>query len=157
MKMMPNIQQQSHATFYAINCVKDRQRGFSLVSAIFLLVVIAALGAFAVTVSTTQQQSAALDVMGARAYQAARAGIEWGAYQVLRGGACVANQNIPAGTMAGTLNGFAVNVTCTPAANNEVSAATGTVTVFVLVSTATQGNVATPDFVSRQISMTIAQ
>ena len=43
------------------------QRGFSLISAIFLLVVIAALGTFAVTLSTNQQQSAALDVLGARA------------------------------------------------------------------------------------------
>jgi autotransporter translocation and assembly factor TamB len=42
------------------------QHGFSLVSAIFLLVVIAALGTFAVTLSTTRQQSAALDVLGAR-------------------------------------------------------------------------------------------
>ena len=50
------------------------QRGFSLISAIFLLVVIAALGTFAVTLSTSQQQSAALDVLGSRAYQAARAG-----------------------------------------------------------------------------------
>ena len=66
-----------------------KQRGFSLVSAIFLLVVIAALGTFAVTLSTTQQQSSALDVMGARAYQAAQAGIEWGAFQVLPNSAAV--------------------------------------------------------------------
>lgn len=59
-----------------------RQKGFSLVSAIFLLVVVAALGAFAVTISTTQHQSQALDVMGSRAYQAARAGIEWAAFNV---------------------------------------------------------------------------
>ena len=58
------------------------QQGFSLVSAIFLLVVIAMLGTFAVTLSTTQHQSAAMDVMGSRAYQAARAGIEWAAYHV---------------------------------------------------------------------------
>src|SRR4030067_2020097 len=63
--------------------VPRSSKGFSLVSAIFLLVVIAALGTFAMTLSTTQHQSAALDVMGARGYQAARAGVEWGAYQVL--------------------------------------------------------------------------
>jgi MSHA biogenesis protein MshP len=58
------------------------QRGFSLVSAIFLLVVLAALGAAMVTFSTTQNQSMVMDVMGARAYQAANAGIEWAAYNI---------------------------------------------------------------------------
>lgn len=132
------------------------QRGFSLVSAIFLLVVIAALGTFAVTLSTTQHQSAALDVMGARAYQAARAGIEWGAYQVLQGGgACAANTNMPAGTLGGTLNGFAVNVACT--STPPYTEATLPVTIYQLTSTATQGTVATPNYVEREMAVTIAQ
>ena len=63
-----------------INC--KPQTGFSLISAIFLLVVIAALGTFAVTLSTAQHQSQILDIMGARGYQAALAGIEWASYNV---------------------------------------------------------------------------
>jgi MSHA biogenesis protein MshP len=62
--------------------MKKFQRGFSIVSAIFLLVVLAVLGAAMTTFSTAQHQSAALDVLGSRAYQAARAGIEWAAYNV---------------------------------------------------------------------------
>ncbi len=135
------------------------QRGFSLVSAIFLLVVIAALGTFAVTLSTTQQQSAALDVQGARAYQAARAGIEWGAYQVLTPGA------IACGTLAApqpnnvtltgtTLQNFTVTVNCGSAAASEASA---TITLFQLTSTATQGTAATPSYVERQMSVSIAK
>ncbi len=54
--------------------------GFSILSALFLLVVLSALGAVLVTVSTTQHTSSALDVEGVRAYQAARAGLEWGLY-----------------------------------------------------------------------------
>lgn len=138
--------------------IRKIQRGFSLISAIFLLVVIAALGVFAVTLSTTQQQSAALDVMGARAYQAARAGIEWGAYQVLRNaGACAANTTLPAGTLGGSLSGYTVDVTCTANPNNEVSAATGIVTVYDLTSRATQGAVGTPNYVERQMSVSISQ
>jgi MSHA biogenesis protein MshP len=140
--------------------IRKIQRGFSLVSAIFLLVVIAALGTFAVTLSTTQQQSAGLDVMGARAYQAARAGIEWGAYQVLRigGGACAAaNLTLPAGTLGGSLSGFSVAVTCVPSAYSEVSAATGIVTVYDLTSRAWQGAVGTPNYVERQMIVSIAQ
>lgn len=59
-----------------------RIRGFAIVSAIFILVVLAALGTFIVNVSTSQQIGSALDVQGVRAYQAARAGIEWGLFQV---------------------------------------------------------------------------
>jgi len=59
------------------------QRGFSIVTAIFLIVVLGLLGVFIVTVVGMQQQSQALDVQGVRAYHAARAGIEWGAFQVL--------------------------------------------------------------------------
>ena len=128
------------------------QLGFSLISAIFLLVVIAALGTFAVTLSTTQQQSAALDVLGARAYQASKAGIEWGAYQVLRNGGCPASPTVLA-ALPNTLASFRVQVDCSSAAVSEVSA---TITIYQLTSTATQGAVATPDYVERQMSVTIA-
>jgi MSHA biogenesis protein MshP len=90
--------------------------GFSLVSAIFLLVVLAALGVAMVTISTVQHQSSGLDVQGTRAYQAARAGIEWGVYQRQKVpaycGAAVANNiALPVGT---SLSGFTVTVVCTP-------------------------------------------
>ena len=58
-------------------------RGFTIVTAVFLLVVLSLLGVFIVSVTGLQQSSQQLDVLGVRAYQAARAGIEWGAWQVL--------------------------------------------------------------------------
>jgi MSHA biogenesis protein MshP len=137
-----------------------KQRGFSLVSAIFLLVVIAALGTFAVTLFTTQQQSAAMDVLGSRAYQAARAGIEWGEYQaIINNGAGINCAALPAITangpiaMANTLQNFTVTVNCGSAAYSEAG---NTVTMYQLTSTATQGTVATPNYVERQMSVTIA-
>lgn len=128
------------------------QQGFSLVSAIFLLVVIAALGTFAVTLSTTQQQSAALDVMGARAYQASRAGIEWGAYQALRNSSCIAST--PLAPLPNTLAGFTVSVACSSIPYTEAGAP---VTIYQLTSTATTTGVGvgTPDYVERQMSVTI--
>ncbi|MDP2143647.1 MAG: hypothetical protein Q8J80_05880 [Gallionella sp.] len=145
--------------------MKMMQQGFSLVSAIFLLVVIAALGAFAVTLSTTQQQSSALDLLGARAYHAARAGIDWGVYQLLPNSAvaggyaanCRAgatSQVFAAGTLPGTLSVFEVNVGC--AATSAVEAGTP-INIYQLTSTATLGVVATPTYVERQIGVTIAQ
>jgi MSHA biogenesis protein MshP len=92
-----------------------RMHGVSLVSAIFLLVVLAALAAAILNVATVHQASSALDVQGVRAYQAARAGIEWGLYRQLRptpGAACFASSSfaLPAGT---SLSGFTATVTCT--------------------------------------------
>ena len=130
------------------------QRGFSLVSAIFLLVVIAALGTFAVTLSTTQQQSSAMDVMGARAYQAARAGIEWGTYQALRNaGACAVTTTLPA--LPGTLNGFTVIVTCTPTAFVE-NGIPGNSFLLVSNANAKQGTAGTPSYVEREIRAIIS-
>lgn len=139
--------------------LKRKSRGFSLVSAIFLLVVIAGLGAVAVTVSTTQHQASALDVQGARAYQAARAGIEWAAFQVLRGGAfrttCEAGPaNEPLGALPGTLAGFAVTVQCTHISTTESDR---TVRTYRITSTATRGTPATTNYIERQLSATIGR
>lgn len=95
------------------------QRGFSLVSAIFLLVVLAGLGVAILNVSTVQHTASALDLLGARAYQAARAGVEWGLYRhrVAAGAYCsnaatpdMQTFALPAGT---TLSNFTVTVSCT--------------------------------------------
>lgn len=139
------------------------QRGFSLVSAIFLVVVIAALGTFAVSVSTTQHQGSALDMLGTRAYQAARAGTEWGVYQVLRnpgGISCTpggASNAVEMPAAPSTLAGFSVNVECR--SHGAATEAGVAVSTFELVSTATTAGVATgtPGFVERQISVTIAR
>lgn len=147
--------------------MKNIQRGFSLVTAIFLLVVLSGLGAVMMTFFTAQQQSSALDVLGARAYQASRAGIEWGAYQVLPNSAVVggfaercrpptgaASQVLP--VLAGMLSSFTVTVGCTATAHSEAAA---TVTVYQVSSVAaTQGLAAGQlDYVERQMSVTIAQ
>ena len=94
--------------------MKKRQHGFSMVTAIFLLVVLAGLGAAMVTLSTSQNQSSALDVMGSRAYQAARAGIEWAAYQVINNSSCPPLTTL--NNLGGTLSPFAVTVRCTTTA-----------------------------------------
>lgn len=60
-----------------------RAGGVALVTAIFLLVVLAGLGVAVVTLTTNQQAGAAQDEQGTRAYLAARAGGEWALYQAL--------------------------------------------------------------------------
>lgn len=91
-------------------------RGFSIVSAIFLLVVLSVLGAMMMNISNMQHVSSAMDVQGTRAYQAARAGIEWGLFTQLNppAAACFASPTsfaLPTGG-ANTLSPFTVTVTC---------------------------------------------
>lgn len=83
-------------------------RGFGIVTAVFLLVVIAGLGAAIINLTTVQHTVSAFDIQGARAYQAARAGIEWGLYRQLRANSCLATRSfaVPA-------SGFTVTVQCT--------------------------------------------
>lgn len=138
---------------------RERVRGFSLVSAIFLLVVIAALGTFAVTLSTTQHQSAAMDVMGSRAYQAARAGIEWAAYQVSTSASNAAvaapcATNFAQGSLGGTLTPFAVAVTCSTASHVE---GTSTIWIYDVSAVANAGTIGSQDYIERVISVKMAK
>lgn len=60
-----------------------RQRGVSVITAVFLLLLFAGLAALMANVISTTHTTSAQDVLGAKAYQAARAGIEWGLYKVM--------------------------------------------------------------------------
>ena len=138
-------------------CFASTERGFSLISAIFLLVVIAALGTFAVTLSTAQQQSAVLDIMGSRAYQAARTGMEWGAYQILPGSAAAfasacrtgGNNSQTISPLSGTLANFSVVVNCVAASHTEGAS---TVWGYQLSVSAAQGARNTSDYVERSVA-----
>jgi len=98
---------------------RSRQRGVGLAAAIFLLVVIGGLIAFLVRMSGLQHSTAALDVQGGRAFQSARAGIEWGVYRALRNSSCAANASFG---LAGGLSDFTVTVECTDTPYTEVDA-----------------------------------
>lgn len=134
------------------------QRGFSLVTAIFLLVILAGLGAMMMTFFTAQQQSSALDVLGSRAYQASRAGIEWAAYQVASQAANASAPvgcatDFPANSLGGTLAPFSVAVACNTASHVEGASA---IWVYDITSTATGVNGAAPgsaDYVERVINV----
>ncbi|HAV34821.1 MAG TPA: agglutinin biogenesis protein MshP [Massilia sp.] len=98
--------------FSSIPSHARRGAGAGLVTAIFLLVVLAGLAVALVAIFGAQRQSAALDEQGARAYQAARAGIEWGLFQRATNGAdCATSFALPGDS---PLAGFSVTVECVP-------------------------------------------
>lgn len=134
-------------------------RGFSLITAIFLLVVLGTLGTMMVTFFVAQQQSSTLDVLGSRAYQAARAGIEWAAYNISitpqrtlwAGCAAVPVPLFAANTLNGNLSPFTITLTC-----NSVLAVEDGVNIYVydLTSVAVNGGVqGSKDHVERSITV----
>jgi MSHA biogenesis protein MshP len=131
------------------------QSGFVLPTAIFLLVVLAALAAYMVTLSRTTHLSSALDIQGARAYQAARAGIEWAAWQVLQNPVPSCQAVAPPLVLTGTLGAFSVNVSC--AQSGPYTDGADTVLVYQITSTATSGAPGEVDYVERQIQARFAE
>jgi len=135
------------------------ESGFVLPAAIFLLVILGALGAYMVSLSRTSHISSALDIQGGRAYQAARAGIEWGAWQVVDPQAiqpsptpCPASPT--ALTLSGTLVAFTVNVSC---ARTLTTDGADSVAIYQITSTATAGVAGEVDYVERQIQSTLGK
>jgi MSHA biogenesis protein MshP len=108
---------------------RQLQGGFTMVSAIFLLVVLSALGAFMLTFSSTQHISQAQDLQGSRAYWAARSGVEWGVYQAVKASpvSCAASQNLSGP------DGMTITVSCASDAWVEDAA---TVTFSTITATA---------------------
>lgn len=105
--------------------------------AIFLLVVLAGLAVYLGLVSRTSQASSAGDLLAARAYQAARAGVDWGAYRVLctapacNPGGGTFKANCATGTetrhlsFSGTLADYTTTVVCTSEGPYTEGATTG--------------------------------
>ena len=132
--------------------MKRSHQGFSLVSAVFLLVIVAALGAFMVTIGTTQRETSTLSVLGGRALAAAGSGMEWAVQRVLSDDACTA---FPASfaLSGGAAGGYAVAASCAAFPQVEGAAAYN---VFRLTVTASRGNAGESGFVSRTIRATVA-
>jgi MSHA biogenesis protein MshP len=143
------------------------QRGFSLVSAIFLLLILTGLGAIMLSVSGVQQTESTQDLQGSKAYQAAKTGIEWGTYLILNPentnpatAPFTAQFNCPAGGLSTTglpalpvgLTGFAINVACT---RSDFIEGGNTISVYQLTSVATSGAAGSGSFVSRNLTATI--
>lgn len=129
---------------------RARQQGFAIVAGIFLLMLLAALGALMVTFSNVQHATSAQDMQGTRAYQAARAGLEWGIYRARIAASCAATSALPA--LVDDLAPFTVTVECVSTAYTEGA---GGGTMYDITSTAKSGAVGSPHYVERQLRATV--
>lgn len=109
-----------------------KQTGLALVTAIFLLVVLAGLAVAVVSLNTSQKDAAVKDELGTRAYLAAKAGMEWALFTAQPGGAGTPASNlncvvapIQFAMPPGTLSAFSVTIQCTqPVAGFGVASGT---------------------------------
>jgi MSHA biogenesis protein MshP len=128
------------------------QAGFTLITALFLLIVVAGLSVYMITIRNVQQSTVVFAQQGARAMLAARAGIEWGIYESVVSGNC--NDPNPAFSATGTaLSAYSITVVCTTSAHIEAGV---TINTYVLTSTAETGAYGTLDYVSRRLRATVS-
>ena len=127
---------------------RSLQHGFAAIAAVFLVVALAALGAFMVTFSNTQQITSAQDAQGTRAYWAARGGLEWGLTSANASSTC------PAASTALTIDGFTVTVTCTLTSPTNPEAST-TPRIIQFIAVASSGSVGSVGYIERSVSASL--
>ena len=124
----------------------NNHNGFTIVQAIFVLVVLGMLGTYMVTLSTVQQGIATQSLLQARAYQSARSGLEWGVKSVTDNSACFAPATF-------TLDSYSITVSCVAVGNYDEAGTT--YNVYNLGSVASYADISSPDYVSRTLEVTI--
>ena len=136
------------------------ERGFALVGAIFLLVVIALVVATMGRLSVVQTGSFDLALQQARAYQAARAGLEWGLHRLLEEGV-----DCPSGAVDLSGSGlaeFSVQLGCvklpcaTPVCAQTYTSESGqAINLYRLTATAQNSPVERADHAWRRLELTV--
>ncbi len=136
---------------------KSPMRGFSLISAIFLLLVLSGLAVFLTTMSGVQHATVQQSVQGARAHFAALSGIEWAMHEIVNNGG--AGLDCAPGTVGFTLtdaslNGFDVSVSC---ASQPVTEGARSYTLYSLTAVGSRDALGSYGHVSRTILATVAR
>jgi MSHA biogenesis protein MshP len=132
------------------------QRGVALIAAIFLIVVLALLGLYMVSLTGVQQATTSQAISTARVYYGAKAGLDWGIYQAIAPtvSACSAPFNTTLAPITG-LGGITVTVTCTCTFTSAANCNTSTNSVYYLTSTATFGTYGSANYAQRVLEATV--
>ncbi len=130
-----------------------KQAGFSIVMAIFILVVLSLLGSYMVKLSGVQHATSTFAIQGARAYQSARAGIGWAVARVLSGGVC-ADITAASPLTFTDINGFSVALTCTSPGSPYIEGI-NSVYVYKITALSEFGAYNSANYVSRKIEISI--
>jgi MSHA biogenesis protein MshP len=130
-------------------CNRARQQaGFALVAAMFVMIIIALVILAMTRLAGNQHGTNSLAIQQARAYQAARAGLEWGITRAVAGN-CAASSTV---NMAGSnLSEFTVSLRCTPLGYNDENGTA--LNIYTLTASAQNGVPASrPDYAFRRLT-----
>lgn len=120
-------------------------KGFALPAVIFMMVIVVLLITAMTRLLSTQSAISDMQLLGVRAFWAAKAGADWAAYRINATHAC-ATGNL-------TINGFQVTVGCV---SNSYVEAGNTVSVYeVNVSAQYGSDPGGVDYVSRQLNLVL--
>lgn len=129
-----------------------QQKGFSIVMAIFILVILSLLGGYMVKLSGVQRTTALNAIQGARAYQAARSAMEWSiATTVTTDGDCSGTTDLSALT---EVNGF--QITLSISAPIDFSEGVANYKFYRINAKSEYGSYTSADYVSRAVEFSIA-
>ena len=135
------------------------QKGFSLITAIFIVVIVASIAVFMVSIGQVQQQTTALSLLGQRGLSAAGSGLEWGIRRVIQDGVaglnCTTPPTAPGATAAFNIDTgttFNVVLTCSVQAFEE---GTTSYNVYSLASTAQLNSFGSPDYIQRNLRASV--
>lgn len=109
--------------------IRIKNSGVTIMSSVFILLVMALTAQFIVDISTDTMAGNNILLQGGRATYAAKSGVEWGLTTAVANSACPAATTIPVNQ--GGLIGFSAYVTCTsPSANKYNITAVATYGTF---------------------------
>lgn len=128
---------------------RPQQCGMSIIAGVFLLMLMAVLAAAIATIVSTAHVNLAADIGGSRAYQAARAGVEWGMYQLDPNAQSAALPVCIGGNPP--IPGHAVAVAC---ASTDYTEGGRSIRIYRIISVATATGVKAPG-IERQIEITV--
>lgn len=125
---------------------KKQAAGFILITVLFLITVLALMAVVMSSTTSVQNLTTMYSLQQARAYAAAKGGLEYGIQRAVSASACT-NSGV---TLPGI--SFNVNVSCSSAAVNEAGTIT---TVYQISSTATTGTLGTVGYVTRTVRASV--
>ncbi|MFO7765740.1 MAG: hypothetical protein R6V33_04850 [Pelovirga sp.] len=126
------------------------QKGFTLVQAVFIIVVLALLGAAMVQLIRVQTSTGVMALQGARAYHAARSGLEWGAARILEDGvvcADIKDKEI-------NIEEFVVKISSCE--EPDIKEGAQEYNVYTIKSQATFGEYGSTNYILRKVQMKVA-
>jgi MSHA biogenesis protein MshP len=127
---------------------RSNSTGGALITAIFLIVVLTALGVAVSKLSNITQDTATKANLSAKVYYGAKAGVEWGIQQAIAAGWDCTAAGTPA--MSGALSDVAVTVACTRSTHGLGNL------VYYITSRATTGTVGGINYAERRMEATVS-